>query len=469
MRDSNLYSKRTIIYGCGSVGREVLEKFVSEGRNVVALVDNDTDLVGSSLLGVPIQAKDQLPALCGADVDIFICISAIGRTDLICLVAELRAIGFKSIFTLPEYPALVAEMLELDEAPGKVGFTDHLRSADDWLGFRTSALAKKNVVISGGGGSIGSRVASTALLLGAAKIVVVDINEESLFDIRMELERLSSSLGENDTEMRFILGDVACDWVVELAVDDQTDIFVHAAAYKHVAFGEENHRAVLTNNIMSTRNCLSICEERNVKSFVLVSTDKAVRPTNVMGFSKRVCEEICRGFDPEKPSLEVKIVRFGNVLGSSGSVVPIFKERIKNLEPLIVRDFRLTRYFMTIEQAAELIIDIALKGDAGQTYLLDMGEARLIYDLAKIVARLEGYSIKTDGGSSYPILEGTLGVGEKIHEELSDGSVMPVDDIPGVLQVTQGDKATTLADVLAEGLSGQQWPLKEAWFVGLVE
>lgn len=468
MRNGSLHLRSTVIYGCGSVGREVLAKFVAEGRNVVALVDNDADLVGTSLLGVPIQPKEELPLLSGTDVDIYICISAIGRTDLICLVAELCAIGFKKIFTLPEYPALVAEMLKFEGAPGKVGFTDHLRSADEWLGFRSSSLSKKNVVISGGGGSIGSRVASTALLLGAAKIVVVDINEESLFNIKMELERLSSSLAGSCTEMRFILGDVAFDWVLDLAVDDKTDIFVHAAAYKHVAFGEENYRAVLTNNIISTRNCLSICEEKNVKSFVLVSTDKAVRPTNVMGFSKRVCEEICREFDVGKSSVEVKIVRFGNVLCSSGSVVPIFKERIKNLEPLIVRDFRLTRYFMTIEQAAELIIDIAIRGDAGRTYLLDMGEAHLVHDLAKIVARMEGYAIKTDGESSYPIIEGTLGAGEKIHEELSDGSVIPVEGIPGVLQVTQDGKTTNLADILAEGLPGNQGPLKEAWFVDLL-
>ncbi len=263
-------------------------------------------------------------------------------------------------------------------------------------------IENKTVLITGAGGSIGSEIARQCRKFGARKLILLDNAEYNLYSITEEL---------SDFDMVPVMQSVTDKEAIEKTLAKfRPDIVVHAAAYKHVPLVEFNPKAAVINNILGTKNVIDAAIENGVKKFVLISTDKAVRPTNIMGATKRVCELYAQNVDSKET--EIVSVRFGNVLGSSGSVIPKFKEQIKNGGPLTVTHPEVTRYFMLIPEACQLVLQAAAIAKGGEIFILDMGEPVKIVDLAKKMLKLYGKENEIE-------IEFTgLRPGEKLFEEL---------------------------------------------------
>jgi FlaA1/EpsC-like NDP-sugar epimerase/ADP-ribose pyrophosphatase YjhB (NUDIX family) len=285
-------------------------------------------------------------------------------------------------------------------------------------------IANKTVLITGAGGSIGSELARQALSGCPKDLILLDVSEAALYQIEQELQATTTDL----TNVQFILGSVQSKATLEkLFYKYQFDTVFHAAAYKHVPLVESNACEGLKNNVFGTLNIAKACADNNVSHALLVSTDKAVRPTNVMGASKRLCELIFQAYAAEKTGTNFSLVRFGNVLGSSGSVVPKFKQQIMSGGPITVTHPEITRYFMTIPEAASLVIQASAISKGGEVFLLDMGDPVKISDLAALLLRLSGYRqvMKND---TFVNLNDPLDIvqirysglrpGEKLYEEL---------------------------------------------------
>ncbi len=259
----------------------------------------------------------------------------------------------------------------------------------------------KIVLITGAGGSIGSEIARQCVDFNAKQIILLDHSEVNLYNITEELDGFNIS-----SIMKSVVNKNSLETVFSKY---NPDIVIHAAAYKHVPLVENNILEGITNNIIGTKNCIDLAIQYKVQKVVLISTDKAVRPTNVMGTTKRICELYAQNVNSYET--EIVAVRFGNVLGSSGSVIPKFKEQIKNGGPLTVTHPDITRYFMLIPEACELVLQAGSIGKGGEIFILDMGEPVKIVDLAKKMIELsgqEGIDIKFTG----------LRPGEKLYEEL---------------------------------------------------
>jgi FlaA1/EpsC-like NDP-sugar epimerase len=264
-----------------------------------------------------------------------------------------------------------------------------------------SFLKDKKVLVTGAGGSIGSEICRQCLKYGVNKLYLIERSEYNLYTIKEEL-----ASAKIKSYMCSILDEDMLDKIISQC---QIDIIIHAAAYKHVPLVEENIAAGIENNILGTKNCIDLAIKHKVKKFILISTDKAVRPTNVMGATKRICELYAGNVNSK--DTEIAAVRFGNVLGSSGSVIPKFKKQIEAGGPITVTHPEITRYFMLIPEACELVLQAGALAKGGELFILDMGKPVLIADLAKNMIKLSGKSdieIKFTG----------LRPGEKLYEEL---------------------------------------------------
>ena len=288
------------------------------------------------------------------------------------------------------------------------------------------------VCVTGGGGSIGSELSRQILGLNAKKIILIDNSEHNLYSIYQELT--GNPLSEN--KIIPLLGDVTNkNFVNHLLTKHKIDLIFHTAAYKHVPMVENNPISGLKNNVLSTNILCAAAVKNGVKQFILISTDKAVRPTNVMGASKRLAEMIVQAYAGEeikklkenKESVKFSMVRFGNVLGSSGSVIPLFKSQIKQGGPVTITHKEITRFFMTIKEAVELVLQSLSIATNGDVVLLDMGEPVKIKYLAEQLIRLSGLTIKDkNNGGDIEIIYTGLRPGEKLYEELLiDGKSEP--------------------------------------------
>jgi FlaA1/EpsC-like NDP-sugar epimerase len=317
----------------------------------------------------------------------------------------------------------------MDLAEGKVTLAD-IQEVDiaDLLGreqvepieeLLCANITGKAVMVTGAGGSIGSELCRQIIKLRPTTIVLYELNEYGLYAIEKELQTLNI-----DIPIIPILGTVLNQSRIE-AVCNRFCIntIYHAAAYKHVPMVEKNTTEGVRNNVFGTLNCAKAAVACNVETFVLISTDKAVRPTNTMGATKRFAELVLQGIAEEQTSTRFTMVRFGNVLGSSGSVVPLFREQIANGGPVTVTDARIIRYFMTIPEAAELVIQAGAMGEGGDVFVLDMGEPIRIVDLAKRMIHLSGFIEKDDEHTDgdIEIVYTGLRPGEKLYEELLIG------------------------------------------------
>ncbi len=405
--------ERILIVGAGNGGEMLLRDILRDGNYVpVGFVDDRGGLARMRIHGIPVLGSiERLPDLVKRyQVDrIFIAIPSASNIEMQRIVALCERAGCP-FRTLPRLQDLVSGRVGLREVR-EVAIDDLLgRSAVqlDWDGIQRQLLGQ-TVLVTGGGGSIGSELCRQVARLGVAKLVIFERSEYQLYLIERELRQLFPHLA-----LHAVLGDV-CDAVaLEHAFTAwQPRLVFHAAAYKHVPIVEAQIREGVRNNILGTCNVVDAADRHGCDAMVLISTDKAVRPSSVMGATKRFAELLC-----ERRNLQSKTryvtVRFGNVLGSAGSVVPLFREQIRNGGPVTVTHPEATRYFMTIPEACQLILQAAAVGHGGDIFVLDMGEPVNITYLAEQMIRLSGRI----PGEDVRIVYTGLRPGEKLREEL---------------------------------------------------
>ncbi|MGL4396675.1 MAG: polysaccharide biosynthesis protein [Hyphomicrobium sp.] len=419
-----------IIYGAGQTGVDLANALYRvRGREVVGFCDTSPSLWGQYVGGVKVYRPEHL----GRVIDrlgvkeILLAIPATDRNERRLVLRELE-----------HFPVEVKVLPSLDEiATGRVSVTD-LRPLDvqDLLGRdavppNTDLLSRntrgKNVLVTGAGGSVGSELVRQVARQGPARIVLLDISEPALYEIDLELRDVIAAARPDlaKPEVVTVLGSVLDAPLVSDTIRRHgIETIYHAAAYKHVPIVEQNPAVGLTNNIYGTEVVAEAALAHGVERMVLISTDKAVRPTNVMGASKRLSELLLQARAALQPTTVFTMVRFGNVLDSSGSVVQRFRRQIKAGGPVTVTHPEVIRYFMSIPEAAELVIQAGAMAKGGEVFVLDMGEPVKIDDLAQLMIRLSGFETRNDDNpdGDISIVYTGLRPGEKLYEELLIGA-----------------------------------------------
>ncbi|MDB3979070.1 polysaccharide biosynthesis protein [Pseudomonadales bacterium] len=416
------YAESTLVYGAGAAGLEFLSSSLQgDSFNVVGLVDDDRALVGSNFHGRDVYDVERIPELIKQH-NIRIIVLALPRIESLSrtrILEDLMTYQVK-ILSVPPLQMLLsgaAKVVDAQDVPIEdlLGREPILPIPDLIRG----PIEGKVVFISGAGGSIGSELARQVAQYGPKKLILFEFSEPALFAIEQELKgKFGFSLA-----LVPVLGSVADFRAVDdLFAAHSVDTVYHAAAYKHVPLVEENPFVALVNNVTGTKNVLNCAVEHKSSSFTLVSTDKAVRPTSIMGATKRLAELVCQAKAESEENTKISMVRFGNVLGSSGSVIPTFKKQIRMGGPVTVTHPEMTRYFMTIPEAAQLVLQASHMAEGGDVFLLDMGDSVKIAYLAERLIRMSGRILSTSSTDPAPgeiCIEYTgLRPGEKLFEEL---------------------------------------------------
>lgn len=406
-------SERILVLGAGKAGEALVRDLRRENRYApVGFLDDDTQLRGSRLHGIPVLGTlDQLPRLARETAAEMIVIAMPGANKVqmrraVDLCEECK-LPFRTVPRLEDVVAGRSSFNELKE----VAIEDLLGREQvhlDWTAIRTR-LSGKRVLVSGGGGSIGSELCRQVARLGAASLTVLELSEFNLYTIEQEMRRDCPDLLFNAW-----LGDCGDQATCErVFASTRPEVVFHAAAYKHVPLLQGQVREAFRNNVLGTQTMAEAADRHGAENFVLISTDKAVNPTSVMGACKRVAELFCQNLARQSTTRFIT-VRFGNVLDSAGSVVPLFRAQIRAGGPVTVTHPEVTRYFMTIPEACQLILQASVLGNGGEIFALDMGEPVKILDLAEQMIRLAG---KHESGGVSIIYTG-LRPGEKLFEEL---------------------------------------------------
>lgn len=405
----------TVIYGAGELGSYLAKRLlIDESHNrPIGFIDDNRELVGSSIAHLKVLGtRDKLSdIIVDKNVgEVIVAINDISKEilrEVIAVCAEsgckVRRFGSVSDFTSPTGRRL--DMADIDT-------NDLIRREKVELDMETVSnfITGKTVVVTGGAGSIGSEICNQVLRFGAKKLVIFDIHENGLFKIDNKLKAVYET-SRYDT----VLGSVRDEKRLNLVFQKyKPDVVFHAAAHKHVPMMELNPCEAIKNNVFGTWNTAKIAAKHGVSKFILISTDKAVNPTNIMGASKRIAEMVIQMEDKINQT-HFAAVRFGNVLGSEGSVVPLFLEQIKKGGPVKVTHPEMKRYFMTIPEAVQLVLEAGALASGGEIFVLDMGEPILISDLAADLIRLSGQVPNKD----IDIIYTGLRPGEKLFEELS--------------------------------------------------
>ena len=446
--------KRALIYGAGDAGVQLSSALEHSSEfNPVGFIDDAKELHGKNIKGLNIYSMN----------DINIVIDKLQVDEiLLALPSASRSKRVSIINTLEPFSVVVKMLPGVSElAKGKVSIDD-LRevSMEDLLGRDTvkpnkkllgKNITNKVVMVTGAGGSIGSELCRQIKFLKPKSLILYEMSEFALYEIEKEL--LIHNF--NDTNIYPLLGSVNNSARLENIFSHfGVNTIYHAAAYKHVPMVEFNNTEGINNNIFGTLNCAQAAINTGVETFVLISTDKAVRPTNTMGATKRFAELLLQALSIENNDTLFSIVRFGNVLGSSGSVIPLFKKQIKFGGPITVTDCNIIRYFMTITEAVELVIQAGSMGEGGDIFVLDMGEQVKIDDLAKKMIRLSGLEIKDDLNPDGDIEIKYTGLrpGEKLFEELLIGKNVKKTSNPRIMRAQEEmlelDELRTILDEL---------------------
>ena len=415
--------KNVIIYGAGSAGRQLLTALQQSSEyRPVAFIDDENELKRQSISGVEVFTPDETKDLISKSEasEILLAIPSASRTR------RNEIIDF-----LEPYSVMVRSLPGVSElAQGKVNIADLKEvSIRDLLGrdmvepnkdLLSQNIADKVVLVTGAGGSIGSELCRQIIFLKPKTLILYEMSELALYTIEKEL----SNIGVHSMDIYPILGSVNNkSRLTNVFERFSVDTIYHAAAYKHVPMVEFNNTEGVNNNIFGTLSCAQVAIDTGVETFVLISTDKAVRPTNTMGATKRSAELVLQALAAKQSGTKFTMVRFGNVLGSSGSVIPLFKQQIKEGGPVTVTDKDIIRYFMTIPEAVELVIQAGAMGLGGDVFVLDMGKPVKIYDLAKKMIHLTGLEVKDKSNPKGDIEIQITGLrpGEKLFEELLIG------------------------------------------------
>ncbi len=439
IEESNNRKNRVMIYGAGEAGVELSSALKNSSKlEPIGFFDDKKELQGNNVSGLNVYSVNDIEEL----------INKLKIDEiLIALPSASRSDRFTIIDKLERYPVNVRTVPGLtDIAQGKVKIDDLLQvSIKDLLGRKSvepneSLLGKnitnKTVVVTGAGGSIGSELCRQITLLKPKALILFEINELALYSIDKELNTLHS----HSFEIYPILGSVNNkNRLKNLFNRFDVDTVYHAAAYKHVPMVELNNTEGVYNNIFGTLNCASAAIDSGVKNFVLISTDKAVRPTNTMGATKRVAELILQSLSVKQNVTKFSMVRFGNVLNSSGSVIPLFKKQIIEGGPVTVTDKKIIRYFMTVTEAVELTIQAGAMATGGDVFVLDMGKPVKIQELAEKMIRLSGLKVKDEINPDGDIEIKYTGLrpGEKLYEELLIGDNVTKTDNPLIMRAKE--------------------------------
>jgi len=417
---SVLRTKNVLIYGAGSAGRQLSSALTqSKEYKPVAFIDDDIKMYHQSINGLEVYSKSDLKVLIKKKniSEVFLAIPSISRNRRNEIINYFE-----------NYPLIVRSLPTLlDLAKGRVTVNDLMEiDIRDLLGREPVGpnqnlleinIFKKVVMITGAGGSIGSELCRQIFILNPKKIILYDICEPSLYQIEQVLKDLSIG----DVEIFPVIGSISDkERLITICKMYSVQTIYHTAAYKHVPLVESNPSQGLLNNTIGTMIAAEAAITSNVEIFVLISTDKAVRPTSVMGASKRIAELILQAFSKQNHITRFTMVRFGNVLDSSGSVIPLFKKQIKDGGPITVTHEDVVRYFMTIPEAVELVIQAGALSKGGEVFLLDMGDPIRIYDLAKKMIQLSGLELRDENNPKGDIEIKYTGLrpGEKLYEEL---------------------------------------------------
>ena len=411
-------SVKTMLIGAGDAGRMIIDEIYNNSdicdSKIICVVDDDKNKVNHYIKGLKIEGSTKDIEMLADKYrieEIIIAIPSASKETIDKIVTECHKTGCK-IKILPSI------YLSMNEKTTSVISQIRPLSYEDFLG-RDQIIVNDNqikeslngkvVLVTGGGGSIGSELCRQIAKANPKTLVIFDIYENNAYDIQQELLRDFPNL-----DLRTIIGSVRDYDRLEVAFKQfKPELVYHAAAHKHVPLMEVSPNEAIKNNSLGTLNAVKLADKYKVKKFVLISTDKAVRPTNVMGASKRICEMIIQTYDKISKNTDYVAVRFGNVLGSNGSVIPLFLKQIEKGGPVTVTHEKMERFFMTIPEAVSLVLQAGCYAKGGEIFVLDMGKPVKIYDLAEKLIRYKGYEPNVD----IPIKITGLRPGEKLYEE----------------------------------------------------
>jgi FlaA1/EpsC-like NDP-sugar epimerase len=436
---SAVNSKRVLVYGAGDAGIQLVSALSqSSVYKPVAFLDDLKEMHGTHIYGLDIYPANNVGEV----------IKKLKVEEvLIAMPSASRAKRFKIIISLEQYPVQVRMLPSVtDLAGGKVSVNDlHQVSIDDLLGrdvvmankkLLNKNITNKNIVVTGAGGSVGSELCTQIVSLKPKVLILYEMSELALYEIEKKL------LSDCDEQIDIypILGSVNnSERLKRVFKQFNVHTIYHAAAYKHVPMVEFNNSEGIHNNIFGTLSCAEAAIEMGVETFVLISTDKAVRPTNTMGATKRIAELVLQALSSNQSETKFTMVRFGNVLDSSGSVIPLFKKQIKEGGPVTVTHKDVIRYFMTIFEAVELVIQAGAMGTGGDVFVLDMGDPVSIDELARKMIKLSGLMVKDESNPDGDIEIQYVGLrsGEKLYEELLVGDNTSKTDNPLIMRAEE--------------------------------
>jgi len=414
------------VFGAGGAGAQLVSGLLSSTElHPLMIVDDAAGKQGTLLCGVPVVGRRALEKAVerGAIRTVLLALPSESRTTRMAVVRWLETLNVH-VQTVPSFADIASGKARLEEIK-EVAIEDLLGrdAVPPRADLLTRCISGKHVLVTGAGGSIGSELCRQILKLNPSKLLLLDQSEFGLYAIEKELRAFAGNRSK-DIEIEAVLGSVVNRGLMErLCREHRVDTVYHAAAYKHVPIVEANPSAGVRNNILGTLEAALGAEAAHVKHFILVSTDKAVRPTNVMGATKRFAEQVLQAIAARGSETVFSMVRFGNVLGSSGSVVPLFRDQIQKGGPVTVTHPDVIRYFMTIPEASQLVIQAGAMAQGGEVFVLDMGEPVRIVDLARTMVHLMGMSVRDEQNPDGDIAIAFSGLrpGEKLYEELLIG------------------------------------------------
>ena len=474
LKIENSHGINVLIYGAGDAGLQLVSALMRSSQyNPVGFIDDSKELQNNQVSGLNIFSVELIGSLINKlKVDeILIAMPSVSR-------AKRRSILNK----LEQYSVVVRILPSMSElAQGKVSIGDLRKvSIKDLLGrdviepnkkLLGANISKKIVMVTGAGGSIGSELSRQIIFLKPEAIILYEINELALYTIENELATLNFS----DIKIYPILGSINNQSRFTNVLNHYgVNTIYHTAAYKHVPMVEFNITEGIYNNVFGTLKCAIAAIDAKVETFVLISTDKAVRPTNTMGASKRCAELIIQALSSEQDNTLLSMVRFGNVLGSSGSVIPLFENQIKQGGPVTVTDINIVRYFMTIPEAVELVIQAGAMAEGGDVFVLDMGKPVKIYDLAKEMIKLSGLQVLDEENPEGDIEIKFTGLrpGEKLYEELLVGKNTSKTDNELIMRAQEDmiswETLSSLLDGLKDSLIASEYEKTQALLINIV-
>ena len=474
---------RVLIYGAGTTGMQLASALKThEWIEVVAFVDDNPAMQSMTVAGLPVLRPVKIKSIIEEkEINrVLLAMPSLSPPKLAQIVRKMQKLGVE-VQVLPSFAQLVGEEALVDKLTPVVPANFLGRAQlDRQFGTGGRTYRGKTILVSGAGGSIGSELCRQLLLCRPARLVLFEMSEAALYTVDMELRTLAE---DSKTEITPVLGSTTDPRMARKVLGEhRPDVVFHAAAYKHVPLVEANPLAGLANNVLGTRTIAEAAREAGVDRFILISSDKAVRPTNVMGASKRLAELVVQDLAMRSDSTSFSMVRFGNVIGSSGSVVPLFRDQISKGGPVTLTHEDVTRYFMTIREAVQLVLLAGSfergRGEGGDVFVLDMGKPVKIRDLALQMIEASGYTLRDKNNPDGDIEIVSIGLrpGEKMHEELLIGEGLLTTPHPKILRAKEAwlseievaGALRALRQAVAAGDEGAAREVVSRWVEGYV-